>query len=135
MDVSIFKKMRAKPQYTAAVHYAPADYPKTLDMVWDGSGQESFDFVHLFVESQEQFAQRFLQATKTIKDSGLLWVSYPKSRGKVKYDINRDSLWGLLLNAGYHPVSQVSLDDDWSAVRVKKNEDGVIYEKPGNVKK
>jgi len=133
MDITIFKKMKAKPQSTAVAFYAPDDYPKSPDMVWDGDGQA--DFVHLFIESREQFAERFEQGAKALKDSGLFWVSYPKSKGKVKYDINRDSLWGLLLDAGFHPVAQVSLSDDWSAVRVKKNEAGVVYERPGNVKK
>ena len=135
MDIAIFKKMKAKPQFTAVVYHGPADYPKCPEMAWDGGDQEDFDFVHLFVESCEQFAERFPQAAQACKNSGLFWVSYPKSKGKMKYDINRDSLWGLLLSAGFHPVSQVSLSDDWSAVRVKKNEDGVVYQRPGNVKK
>ena len=132
MDITIFKKMKAKPQFSAVVFYAPEDYPKSSEMNWIDDGQA--DFVHLFAESREQFAERFPQAAKAHKDSGLFWVSYPKSRGKVKCDINRDSLWGLLLSAGFHPVAQVSLDDDWSAVRVKKNEEGVVYGQPGNVK-
>ena len=135
MDIAIFKKMKAKPQNTAAVYHAPADYPRCPEMVWDSDGREDFDFVHLFVENQEQFAERFPQAASACRDARLFWVSYPKSKGKMKYDINRDSLWGLLLSAGYHPVAQVSLNDDWSAVRVKKNEDGVVYQRPGNVKK
>jgi len=135
MDIAIFKKMKVKPQSTAMAFCAPGDYPKSPELNWISEGQGQADFVHLFVESREQFAEGFPQAAETLKDSGLLWVSYPKSKGKVKYDINRDSLWALLLDAGYHPVAQVSLSDDWSAVRVKKNEAGVVYERPGNVKK
>ncbi|MCL2376630.1 MAG: hypothetical protein FWC76_04455 [Defluviitaleaceae bacterium] len=133
MDIAIFKKMRAKQQCTAAVFYAPDGYPKWPEMIWGGDGQA--DFVHLFIESRQQFEERFPQAAKAHKDAGLFWVSYPKSRGKIKYDINRDSLWELLLSVGFHPVSQVSLNEDWSAVRIKKNEEGVVYERPGNVKR
>ena len=135
MDIDIFRKMKARPQCTAVVYYPPESYPKSPDMVWDGDGRGSFDFVHLFVESREQFAERFQQAAEVSKDSGLFWISYPKSKGKIKYDINRDSLWGLLLSVGFHPVAQISLNDDWSAVRVRKNEKGVVYERPGNVKR
>jgi len=133
MDITIFKKMKAKPQCTAAVFYAPENYPMSPEMVWDSDDQ--VDFVHLFIESLEHFAERFPQAAKAHKDTGLFWISYPKSRGKLKYDINRDILWQLLLSVGFHPVAQVSLNDDWSAVRVKKNEEGVVYERPGNVKR
>jgi len=133
MDIAIFKKMRAKPQCTAAAFYDPNSYPKWPEMNWDADGK--VDFVHLFVESRKQFAERFLQAEKSCKDEGLFWISYPKSHGKIKYDINRDSLWELLLSVGFHPVAQVSLSENWSAVRVKKNEEGAVYERPGNVKR
>ena len=122
MDTAIFKKMKVKPQSTAMAFYVPAYYPKPPEMTWIDDGQA--DFVHLFIESQAQFAERFTQAAESLKDTGLFWISYPKSKGKIKYDINRDSLWGLLLAAGFHPVAQVSLNDDWSAVRAKKNEGG-----------
>lgn len=127
----MFQKMRVKPSSTAMVLYAPADYPRTEEYHWTELGPA--DFVHLFVESREQFLARFPQAEAASKEGGLLWVSYPKDRKKT-HDINRDSLWSLLLPAGFHPVSQVSLDEEWSAVRVKANEAGVVYEPPANVK-
>ena len=133
MDNSIFKKMKLKPNFSIRLLFAPQNYPASDEFAWVDAGQA--DFVHLFVESREQFAERFSQAVEASKENGLIWISYPKSKGKVKYDINRDSLWGLLLAEGYHPVMQVSLGEDWSAVRAKKNEPGVVYERPGNVKK
>ena len=133
MDSSIFKKMKLKPPVSARVLFAPENYPASDDLTWADAGQA--DFVHLFVESREQFGRRFSQAVESCKENGAIWISYPKSKGKAKYDINRDSLWGLLLAEGYHPVMQISLGDEWSAVRAKKNEEGVVYERPGNVKK
>ena len=133
MDASMFKKMKVKPSCTARVFYAPPGYPKSDAFHWPDAGRA--DFVHLFVESRDQFAERFSQALEAYAEDGLFWVSYPKSRGKRKYDINRDSLWGLLLASGFHPVSQIALDEEWSAVRVKRNEAGVVYERPGNVRR
>jgi len=132
MDATIFKKMRVKPACAAIALYAPVGYPKNEELNWQDAGPA--DFVHLFVESREQFTQRFPQAAAACKEDGLLWLSYPKAAGKLKYDINRDSLWDLLLAAGFHPVSQVALDEAWSAVRAKKNEAGVVYAKPANMK-
>jgi hypothetical protein len=133
MDESIFKKMRAKPDCTATVFHAPEGYPRTNEITWQDAGK--VDLVHLFVESREQFAERFAKAAEACKEDGLFWVSYPKSQGKKAYDINRDSLWSLLLDFGFHPVSQISLDDEWSAVRAKKNEAGTEYIPPANVKR
>ena len=128
MDPSIFKKMKVKPAAAAMAFFAPSNYPKPEEFSWQGTGLA--DFVHLFVESRQHFAERFPRAAEACKIGGLLWVSYPKGNK----NINRDSLWGLLLNAGYHPVAQVSLSEEWSAVRAKINETGVEYQRPGNVK-
>ena len=48
--------------------------------------------------------------------SGNLWVLYPKGN---KADINRDSLWPILADFGFRPISQVSVDDTWSALRFR----------------
>ena len=133
MDSSVFKKMKLKPNSTVRLLLAPQNYPASDELIWVDVGQA--DFVHLFIESREQFEGRFPQAVEACKENGMIWISYPKSKGKIRFDINRDSLWGLLLARGYHPIMQISLGDDWSAVRVKKNEPGVVYEQPANVKK
>jgi len=132
MDNTIFKKLKAKPGMTAALLYAPTEYPLYEGFSTVKEGKD--DFVHLFVASKAEFEERFADATDAVTDDGLLWVSYPKSKGRQKYDINRDILWNLVLPLGWHPVSQVSLDEHWSAVRLKRNEPDVVYERPSNVK-
>jgi len=62
------------------------------------------DFVHLFIKSKADFEERFEKASNAVADGGLFWVSYHK--GKYKHDINCDSLWDLVLQKGWHPVSQ-----------------------------
>jgi hypothetical protein len=133
MDASMFEKMRVKFPCAVTVLYAPPDYPPLMEL--NVSGKEQADLVHLFVESHEQFTERFPQAAEACKKDGALWISYPRSKGKITYDINRDSLWSLLLAEGFHPVSQISLDGKWSAVRAKRNETGAVYSFPDNVKK
>jgi len=136
MDNTIFEKLKAKPDMIATLLYAPHEYPSynAFSDTKDNKGNKS-EFVHLFVKSQAEFAERFSEASNAVADGGLFWVSYPKSDRKNKYDINRNSLWGLVIPLGWHPVGQISLSDEWSAVRLKRNEDGVVYECPGNVKK
>lgn len=45
-----------------------------------------------------------------------LWVVYPK---KNRADINRDSLWPILGEYGLRPITQVAVDDVWSALRFR----------------
>jgi len=49
------------------------------------------------------------------------WVVYPKAN---RTDINRDSLWPILSEYGMRPVSQVAVDDVWSALRFRVLKDG-----------
>ncbi len=132
MDTAIFKKLKLKPGMSATVLQAPEDYPYSDDFRWNQEGKQ--DFVHLFVSSQRDFEEYFASTQELTSQDSLFWLSYPKSSGKEKYDINRDSLWDLLLAKGWHPVAQVSLDEKWSAIRLKINEAGKEYLRPGNVK-
>jgi hypothetical protein len=46
----------------------------------------------------------------------VLWVAYPKGN---RTDINRDSLWPILGELGLRPVTQVAIDQVWSALRFR----------------
>lgn len=47
---------------------------------------------------------------------GAFWVAYPKGN---RADVNRDTLWPILAEHGFRPVSQVALDETWSALRFR----------------
>ena len=48
----------------------------------------------------------------------ILWVAYPKG-GQLGTDLTRDVLAELVKAHGVQPVRQVSLDDVWSALRLR----------------
>ncbi|HSR31169.1 MAG TPA: hypothetical protein VLY63_11445, partial [Anaerolineae bacterium] len=50
---------------------------------------------------------------------GLLWISYPKKSSKVTTDLTRDVGWDVVAEAGLRPVTQVSINDTWSALRFR----------------
>jgi len=133
MDDNIFKKLRVKLSMTALLFHVPEEYPNYEE--FSSTQNTKAEFVHLFVASRVEFRARFEKAANAVADNGLFWISYPKSTKKQPYDINRDSIWDLLISRGWHPVSQVSLSDTWSAIRVKRNEAGVVYERSNNIKR
>jgi hypothetical protein len=55
---------------------------------------------------------------------GAFWVLYPKG-GRT--DINRDSLWPILVEHGTRPVSQVAVDETWSALRFRALREGETF--------
>jgi hypothetical protein len=56
-----------------------------------------------------------------IKPGTRLWVAYPKG-GRV--DIDRDTLWPIVAELGLRPISQVAIDDVWSALRFRPLTEG-----------
>ena len=46
----------------------------------------------------------------------VFWVAYPKAN---RADLNRDTLWPVLGEYGMRPVSQVAVDEVWSALRFR----------------
>jgi len=47
---------------------------------------------------------------------GALWIAYPKGN---RTDVNRDTLWPILGDYGMRPITQVSVDEVWSALRFR----------------
>ncbi len=81
-----------------------------------------FDFVHLFVANKAELLQLIDRALDAVGYDGLFWISYPKGTSEVKTDINRDSIWDILKDRGIRPVTQVSVDSTWSALRFRPAE-------------
>jgi hypothetical protein len=51
----------------------------------------------------------------------VFWVAYPKAN---RTDLNRDSLWPILGEYGMRPISQVAVDEVWSALRFRTLKEG-----------
>ncbi|MBN1247955.1 MAG: hypothetical protein JXC32_09885 [Anaerolineae bacterium] len=119
------KKLRLHPKQRMLILNAPEGYINDLGELPEGSEivgdpkPSTCDYVHLFVENAEQYAELGSVATAAIKYDGILWVSYPKKSSRVETDLSRDAMWGLLDDIGWHPVSQVSINSVWSAVRFR----------------
>jgi len=70
----------------------------------------------VIAEDAESVRRRFATDGMALLASPNLWVLYPKGN---KADINRDSLWPILADFGFRPISQVSVDETWSALRFR----------------
>jgi hypothetical protein len=99
------------------------DLPEGIELTDQPEG--AFDFVHLFVKSKAQLEELGPTAFEAVKHDGLLWVSYPKGSSKLETDLKRDVVWEVVtkISAGeLRPVTQVSVDQVWSALRFRPTE-------------
>jgi hypothetical protein len=123
----VSKKLRLGEGDSVLVLNSPGDYREILESVPEGvviaeEAKGEFDFVHLFVSNRADLDRYIDVALDAVTYDGLLWVSYPKGSSKVETDINRDSIWELLKEKGIRPVTQVSVDSTWSALRFRPEE-------------
>ena len=82
-------------------------------------GISDFACVQLFVYNKANIDAHATTAMQALKPGGLLWFAYPKKSSKVKTDISRDIIWEGLMSIGIHPVTLISIDDTWSALRFR----------------
>ncbi|WP_136605817.1 hypothetical protein [Paenibacillus dokdonensis] len=112
----LLKKLRYKNGH-ALVLNAPEGYDLAIE---SESSDSKAAFIQLFVNNAEQVHEWVPQAISRLAEDAVFWITYPKQTSKVKTDINRDSLWKLVESiAPYRPVSNVAVDEKWSALRFR----------------
>ena len=116
-------KLRIQPGQRILILNPPPGYLDGLDLPEGVELAErpegTLDFVHLFVKNTAELENLGPTAIKAVKYDGLLWISYPKQSSKVETDLTRDVGWEIMAEAGLRPVTQVSIDDVWSALRFR----------------
>ncbi|MEE4214508.1 MAG: hypothetical protein V2I34_05545 [Bacteroidales bacterium] len=79
-----------------------------------------YEFCLVFVRNKSELTETVPQSIHNLAEDGVLWFAYPKmSSKKYNADINRDSGWELVNSHGFEAVRQVSVDEDWSALRFR----------------
>jgi hypothetical protein len=126
-DTTVLKKLRLQAGQKALLLNAPQGYLETLGELPAGvtlatQPDGEYDFVQLFVKDRAELERYSPAAFQAVKYDGLLWLCYPKQTGKIKSDLNRDSLWKLMQPTGFSPVMQIAIDETWSALRFRPAE-------------
>jgi hypothetical protein len=115
-EKTVLEKLRYAPGQRAAVLNAPAGYQPPADASAKLDG--TYDFVHVFVTQRAEVTQEGPTWRAALAPQGIFWASYPKGKS-VPTDLNRDTLREALQTVGLEAVSQVAIDDTWSALRAK----------------
>lgn len=123
----LFKKLQYKGSDKILVLHAPDEFQPHLAAIADQvridtqpSGDETYDFVMVFVKSCAEVQANAAPAVSRVKEDALLWFAYPKkSSKKYKTDLGRDDGWQPLGALGYEGVRMIAIDEDWSAIRLR----------------
>jgi hypothetical protein len=125
--MTTFEKLNLKDQKQILVLNAPASFEpelKTLRGVTiqrDLKDAAQIDFSLAFVTKQKEVDTLGKAIAKKAQGDAVVWFAYPKGSSKnYKSEINRDSGWKVLGEAGFEPVRMVAIDEDFSAVRFRR---------------
>lgn len=120
--VGILKKMKVKTE--GVIVNAPEDIMddfKKVGFVNELKGKK-WETAFLFILDQAEYNEYFESVLKSIAYDAHFWLCYPKGTSKIKTDINRDILWKILEARNLSPVFMVSMDNTWSAMRIRPAE-------------
>jgi hypothetical protein len=124
-DKSIAEKLLIKPGYKVVLINAPPDYaimlgelPSGVTLMEKPSGEA--DLIQVFITSKKELQEQLSRVKSLLKPKGLFWITYPKGTSRMKVDINRDSINTYAQTVGLVGIAMISIDDTWSALRLKE---------------
>jgi hypothetical protein len=123
----ILRKIRLSPGASALILNAPPEYLELLraidfDTHPDKIKQGKYDFVQVFGSERSILMQLVKEHSESGKYDCLFWICYPKGGGKIKSDLNRNVVWDIVQSVGMQCVTQIAIDETWSALRCRPKE-------------
>jgi predicted SnoaL-like aldol condensation-catalyzing enzyme len=122
------KKLGLKPDMRALVIAAPSGYLKSLAPLPEGvviseAMDGTHEFVQFFATRKSDIEKSSSRLLKTAVPGALVWITYPKKTSGVESDLSREAVWAAMEGTGWRPVSQIAIDEIWSALRFRPTED------------
>jgi predicted SnoaL-like aldol condensation-catalyzing enzyme len=125
---SIVKKLGLKPGMRALVLGAPSGYLESLAPLPEGlvvskTVGGTHQFVQFFATRKSEIQKSASKLLQSADSGALVWITYPKKSSRVESDLSREEVWAAMEGTGWRPVSQIAIDDVWSALRFRPIED------------
>ena len=124
IDRTVAQKLQIKSGDSIAIVGATDDEIALLHPFPDGTSLADTPNAAIAIVYVRNREQLLAQLARILPSSGgvrALWVCYPKG-GRA--DLNRDTIMRETGAFGWRPISNVSIDEVWSAVRVRPLQPG-----------
>jgi hypothetical protein len=83
------------------------------------TGNKPSGLILMFAKDKAALIKGLPNCKSLLEPGGALWVAYIKGTSQKITDINRDSIREYVSTIGLDTVSQIAIDEDWSALRLK----------------
>jgi hypothetical protein len=116
----LVKKLGIKPGLNVILH-APENYESLLavdkKVVLLKRLKPGTDFVQSFYTQRRRLETDFEALKHSLRSSGQLWISWPKSTSSIKTDLNEGLVRQIGLAHGLVDVKVAAIDGDWSGLK------------------
>ena len=121
---SLAKKLGIKEGFNILIVNQPTHYFSLFSELPDGLIEQpkplkgSVDFIHVFFKTEDDLYNLIPGLKSLLKKNGMLWVSWPKGKSKIKTNINREAVRDFMLSKiKLVDIKVAAIDADWSALK------------------
>jgi hypothetical protein len=121
-DKTPAQKLLLKPGMSACVLHLPRSLDGKLGIPADTALTDdpaSAEFVLEFASTQVEAENRLGALATALHAKTIAWIAYPKGSKAAGLDLNRDTIAAFVRTVDLIAVSAVSVDETWSALRVR----------------
>ncbi len=120
---TVAQKLFIRENFIVLLVNAPKGYKDALGELPAGAraitkSDKPVDLIQVFAKNKAEMSELLAKAKLLLKEQGLLWATYPKA-GQMDTDLKREVVWECAETVGMQCVSQIAVDDVWSALRLK----------------
>lgn len=123
----MFKKLNLTTQREIVAYNVPRSFEPELArlegvrLLRNPKQPAGVQFALAFVREQAELDRLSVLLAAAAEGDALLWFAYPKGTSKrYSCEFNRDTGWEAIRAAGFDSVRQVAIDEDWSALRFRR---------------
>ena len=119
-DKPVPERLQVKRGRRLAVLGASPDLDRAVGAPEARADVAKADVILLVAPDRTRLQTRLPAALMRAPPAAILWVAYPKLTSPLAGDLSRDVVRSLVADYGLETVSQIAIDDDWSALRLKR---------------
>lgn len=112
--------LSSKGERRLAVVGAPAVVDNTIGVKKRRCDICEANVIFLFAADRGQLHSNLPNMLEKAPKDAIIWIAYPKLTSKLAGDLSRNLIHPLAAESGLDTVGQIAIDDDWSAMRVKR---------------
>lgn len=117
------KKLGFKEGSRVRISGAPDNYlslvsPRPENVQISKAFRKDIDIWHFFTRSAVELKTQLPRQLKTIRQNGMIWVSWPKKASEVPTDVAENVIRKVALPLGLVDVKVCAVDDTWSGLKL-----------------